>query len=210
MSFPLATEACWRCFVCGFLWYIHRQHLLRASHSWLHNTRFPRVPSLLVLSRHLSLHHCTQALHLSLPLPRSLCWTPQLDRTSHSRTVLWLGSLLHLHCRLLQLLLCWSPLQSDCHHQCVVWAASTVFYSSRDVSDSYRVSASLLSRSWDSSSDTDNHRAHRADQIATLARASSKGQSASSESMADGTDDDAAQFEAVPRDSSAPPPPSLS
>jgi len=25
MSFPLATEACWRCFVCGFLWYIHRQ-----------------------------------------------------------------------------------------------------------------------------------------------------------------------------------------
>jgi hypothetical protein len=47
-------------------------------------------------------------------------------------------------------------------------------------------------------------------QTATPARAPSEGQSASSESTRDGTNDDPDLFEAVPRDSSAPPPPSAS
>ena len=47
-------------------------------------------------------------------------------------------------------------------------------------------------------------------QTATPARTPLEGQSASSESTGAGTNDDAAQFEAVPRDSSAPPPPSAS
>ena len=44
-------------------------------------------------------------------------------------------------------------------------------------------------------------------QTASPARAPSKGQTASLESTGDGTIDDTTQFEAVPRDSSAPSPP---
>jgi len=44
-------------------------------------------------------------------------------------------------------------------------------------------------------------------QTASPACAPSEGQTALSESTNDGKDDDTAQFEAVPRDSSAPPPP---
>ena len=47
-------------------------------------------------------------------------------------------------------------------------------------------------------------------QTATPARAPSEGQTASLESTGDGTDDDTTQFEAVPRDSSAPLLPSAS
>ena len=47
-------------------------------------------------------------------------------------------------------------------------------------------------------------------QTASPTRAPSKGQTASSQSTGDGIDDDTAQFEAVPRDPSAPSPPTNS